>query len=82
MTTQIDHPDYYTGKIEAIDYIEAHSLNFNLGNVIKYVTRAGHKDGEDTITALKKACWYCEREITRLKELRRLPTGLSYEITD
>ena len=59
-------PEYYkVGSIEAIDFIEAYGLNFNLGNVIKYVSRAGHKDGEETLTALKKAQWYLEREINR-----------------
>lgn len=62
--TQINHPDYYINVgIEAIDFIDAHSLNFNLGNVIKYITRAGRKDGEDKLTALRKAQWYLEREI-------------------
>lgn len=62
--TQINHPEYYSnGGIEAIDFIEAHSLSFNLGNVIKYITRAGRKDGEDKLTALRKAQWYLEREI-------------------
>lgn len=62
--TQINHPEYYRNSgIEAIDFIEAHSLNFNLGNVIKYITRAGRKDGEDSLTALRKAQWYLEREI-------------------
>ena len=65
--TQINHPDYYkSGNIEAIDFIEAHGLNFNLGNVIKYITRAGRKDGEDVLTALRKAQWYLEREIERI----------------
>lgn len=64
----IDHPEYYKKNgIEAIDFIEAHSLNFNLGNVIKYVTRAGHKPNEDSITALEKARWYISREIERQK---------------
>lgn len=62
-------PDYYSRNgIEAIDYIDAHSLNFALGNVIKYVTRAGHKDGEDTLTALYKARWYLNHEIDRRKK--------------
>ena len=62
--TQVDHPNYYSkGGIEAIDYIDAHSLNFNLGNVVKYVTRAGHKEDEDTLTALRKALWYLKHEI-------------------
>ena len=64
--TQINHPDYYNkGGIEAIAYIDAHELNFCLGNVIKYVTRAGHKDGEDTLDDLKKAQWYLQHEIKR-----------------
>ncbi len=67
--TQINHPSYYTsGGIEAIDFIDAHKLNFNLGNVIKYVTRAGHKDGEDILTALKKAEWYLCHEIERIEK--------------
>ncbi|MBQ3447270.1 MAG: DUF3310 domain-containing protein [Synergistaceae bacterium] len=63
---QIEHPDYYSsGGMEAIDFIDAHGMNFNLGNVIKYVTRAGRKEGEDKITALHKALWYLEHEIER-----------------
>ena len=62
--SEINHPEYYiNGGIEAIDFIDAHRLNFNLGNVIKYITRAGRKDGEDVLTALRKAQWYLEREI-------------------
>ena len=62
---EIDHPDYYQGGIEVIDFVEAHNLNFNLGNVVKYVTRAGKKSGEGVITALLKAQWYLGREIIR-----------------
>ncbi|MBR0251123.1 MAG: DUF3310 domain-containing protein [Synergistaceae bacterium] len=66
--SEINHPDYYiNGGIEAIDFIDAHCLNFNLGNVIKYITRAGRKDGEDALTALRKAQWYLEREIKHLE---------------
>ena len=61
---QIYHPDYYNAQgFEAIDFINALNLNFNLGNVLKYIARAGHKDGEDTLTALRKAQWYLNREI-------------------
>lgn len=67
--TEINHPEYYSKNgAEAIDFIEAHSLGFNLGNVVKYITRAGHKEGEDTLTALEKARWYLEREISRLQK--------------
>ena len=62
--TQINHPDYYTsGGIEVSDFIDAHNLNFNRGNIIKYVVRAGCKQGEDAVTALLKALWYLNREI-------------------
>ena len=59
----IDHPSHYrrdTG-IEAIDAIEAWGLDFNLGNVVKYVARAGHKG--DAVEDLEKARWYLSREI-------------------
>lgn len=61
----INHPNHYNqGKIEVIEVIEDWGLNFNLGNVIKYVGRAGHKD--DIIQELKKASWYLNREIEKL----------------
>ena len=59
-------PHYLAGGIETIDYIEAKGFNYNLGNVCKYISRAGHKG--DTIEDLKKAAWYLNREIGRLEE--------------
>lgn len=57
-------PDYYKANgIETIDVIEAFDLNFNLGNVIKYVLRAGKKQGEEKEKDLNKACFYINREI-------------------
>lgn len=65
---KVDHPDYYKrGGIEAIDVIEAWGLGFNLGNVIKYVTRAGLKDKSKEVEDLKKADWYLRREISRVE---------------
>lgn len=56
-------PDYYKSKgIETIDVIEAFDLNFNLGNVIKYVLRAGKKQGEEKEKDLNKALFYLKRE--------------------
>jgi len=67
--SNIDHPEYYAKNgIEAIDFIEAHGLNFSLGNAVKYIVRAGRKPNEDSITALEKACWYISREIERQKK--------------
>ena len=63
----INHPSHYNmGKFEAIDVIEDWKLNFNLGNTIKYISRAGYKD--DIIQDLKKALWYLDREIKRLEK--------------
>jgi transposase len=61
----INQPPHYTkGGIETIDFIEAKELNYNLGNVVKYVTRSGLKGTR--IEDLKKAVWYLEREIDTL----------------
>lgn len=58
----VNHPAHYkVGGIETIDFIEAKGLNYRLGNVVKYVTRADHKG--DRLENLRKAKWYLEREI-------------------
>ena len=59
-------PPYYQATIQPIDLINAQNLNFNLGNVVKYVCRAGKKDGETTIKDLNKAIDYINFEIERL----------------
>ncbi len=62
----VNHPAHYTaGGIETIDFIEAKKLNYNLGNVVKYLTRAGHKDNK--LEDLCKAQWYLTREINSTK---------------
>lgn len=59
-------PDYYKSKgIETIDVIEAFDLNFNLGNVIKYILRAGKKEGEEKEKDLNKAMFYLKREVSK-----------------
>ena len=59
-----DPPHYKDGGIETIDFIEAKKLGFNLGNAIKYISRAGKKG--DALEDLKKARWYLNREINNL----------------
>ena len=60
----VDHPDHYNqGKIEVIDAIEDWDLNFNEGNVVKYVARHRHKI--NPLEDLKKAKWYLERIINK-----------------
>lgn len=70
MSDVVNHPKHYTtGKIEVIDFIEDKELSFNLGNVVKYVVRAGRKktSGKSleakALEDLKKAQWYIQREI-------------------
>lgn len=57
-------PHYKTGGIETIDFIEAKDLNYRLGNVVKYVSRAGRKVDSDPIQDLEKALFYLKREIS------------------
>jgi hypothetical protein len=62
----VNQPPHYTaGGIETIDFIEAKKLNYNLGNVIKYLTRADHKGSK--LEDLRKAQWYLSREINSTK---------------
>lgn len=65
ISNMIDHPSHYNrGKIEVIDFIEDQGLSFHLGNVIKYVARAGSKG--DKLEDLKKARWYLDRYINEV----------------
>ena len=66
-TDPVNHPPHYkSGGIETIDFIEAKDLNYRLGNVVKYVSRAGRKN-TDPVQDLEKAAWYLQREITARK---------------
>jgi hypothetical protein len=65
----VHHPSHYGGAdnpYEAIKVIEAWQLGFNLGNTVKYISRAGKKD--DIIQDLEKAAWYLKREIENRKK--------------
>ena len=63
----VDHPDQYNqGKIEVIDAIEDWDLNFNEGNVVKYVARHRHKI--NPLEDLKKAKWYLDRIIRKYED--------------
>jgi len=63
----INHPSHYTSYkgIEVIQLTE--QLNFCKGNAIKYIARAGLKNPDTEVEDLKKAAWYIQREIGRLK---------------
>jgi hypothetical protein len=67
----VDHPSHYGGKnnlYEAIKVIEAWDLGFNLGNSIKYISRAEKKNNK--LEDLEKASWYINREINKIKNER------------
>lgn len=62
---RIDHPDHYNAHPSGIECIRiVEHFNFNIGNAIKYLWRAGLKG--DLLEDLKKARWYVDREIRRL----------------
>lgn len=62
----VNSPQHYQGKgLEAIDVIESFELNFNLGNTIKYVLRAGKKGNKKE--DLEKAVWYLKRELNKFE---------------
>ena len=66
---EVDHPTHYGGKnnpYEAIKVINAWDLNFNLGNVVKYIARSGLKD--ITLQDLEKAHWYLTNELEKFKK--------------
>ena len=65
----IDHPQHYGGEenpYEAIKVIEAWNLDFALGNVVKYINRAGKKGSK--LEDLKKAQWYMNRAIEQAEK--------------
>jgi len=63
----VNHPSHYTSHPSGVECIQVtEHLNFCIGNAIKYLWRAGLKDGNSDIQDLKKAVWYIEREIARL----------------
>ena len=73
---RVNHPSHYTWlkKLCGIEVIDiTRHMNFNLGNVIKYVLRSGHKseegmsDKQKRIEDLKKAVFYLNDEINRIE---------------
>jgi Protein of unknwon function (DUF3310) len=65
----VNHPDHYTSHPSGVECIEiTRHMNFNLGNVVKYVWRSGLKGGKEIpVQDLEKAAWYLNDEIKRRK---------------
>ena len=64
----VNHPKHYTSDPSGVECIQiTRHRNFNIGNAIKYLWRAGLKE-DAKIQDLRKAIWYIEDEIKRLEE--------------
>lgn len=65
----VNSPAHYTrGGIETIDFIEAKGLDYLLGNAVKYISRAGHKNPDKYLEDLQKARFYLDRAILRAEQ--------------
>lgn len=69
MIDKISAPEHYTyADIEPKDAIRSWNLNFFLGNVVKYIVRAGRKEGNTILDDLRKARQYLDFEIEFLEK--------------
>lgn len=68
MSDPVNHPDHYKWHPSGVECIRiTEHFNFNVGNAIKYLWRAGWKDSNTHIEDLEKAIWYIQNEIGLLK---------------
>jgi len=68
----VAHPAHYADNVPGIECIQVtQHFNFNRGNAIKYLWRAGIKNPEKEIEDLKKARQYIEFEIARLEATKK-----------
>lgn len=68
MTDQVNHPKHYTSHPSGIEAIQVtRHMNFNLGNAMKYLWRAGLKNPDETVQDLEKAIFYIYDEIKKLR---------------
>jgi hypothetical protein len=73
----VNSPSHYTaGKIETIEFIEDKQLGYNLGNAVKYISRAGKKDPAKEEEDINKAIWYLRRELELKKDSPRRPADM------
>lgn len=64
----VNHPPHYTSHPSGVECIQiTRHMNFNLGNALKYIWRAGIKSEASHIQDLEKAVFYLNDEIQRLK---------------
>ncbi|WP_422923173.1 DUF3310 domain-containing protein [Singulisphaera sp. PoT] len=74
MGDAVNHPNHYNSHPSGVETITiTEHMTFNVGNAIKYLWRADHKNG---LEDLRKAAWYVNREIERLSEetIKKVPS--------
>jgi hypothetical protein len=77
----VNHPKHYNmGKFEVIKVIRDWNLGFNLGNTVKYIARAKHKNNE--LEDLEKALFYLKDEIENLKDSLKSPEDRNKELKE
>jgi hypothetical protein len=68
MSDMVNHPPHYTSDPSGVEAITVlRHRNYNIGNAMKYLWRAGVKSEETQIQDLEKAIFYIKDEIDRLK---------------
>lgn len=69
---QVNHPTHYTSDPSGVECLQiTRHRNFNIGNAIKYLWRAGLKDDKKQIEDLQKAIFYIKDEIERLQDVQK-----------
>lgn len=75
MNDSVNHPDHYTRwPVEVIDLTERET--FPIGNILKYVLRAGAKDGSTYEKDMAKALWYARRHVGNIADRDSWQAGL------
>ena len=67
-STQMHYENRNNSDYDVIDFIKDYELNFNLGNVVKYISRLGKKD--EKLRELRKALDYLQREIEHEEQIQ------------
>lgn len=68
MTDMVNHPSHYTSDPSGVECIQiVRHRNYNIGNAIKYLWRAGLKNEDKHVEDLKKAIFYIQDEIKRIE---------------
>ncbi len=68
-STQMHYENRNNSNYDVIDFIKDYELNFNLGNVVKYISRLGKKD--EKLRELRKALDYLQREIEHEEQIQK-----------